>query len=79
VIEYRAVGPYSAWKTGLTAYRVNVNGEQYRCDSCNQLESEALNWWGFIRQGGNEIITDVTFAGVRIKHLGGGRVALSIG
>ena len=79
VIEYREVGPYSSWKTGLTAYRVDVNGSQYRCDSCNQLESEALNWWGFIRQGGSEIITDVVHQGVRIRSLGGGRVQLSVG
>lgn len=55
-----------------------MNRAAYRCDNCNPLEAEAQNWWGFIRQNGSEFISDVTFAGVRIKHLGGGKFALSI-
>lgn len=77
VIEYRDLGPYSSWKTGLTAYRVNVNAPHYRCDSCDQLESEAKNWWGYIRQAGSEFITDVSYEGIRIRSLGGGRVLIS--
>lgn len=53
VIEYRDVGVFSTWETGLTAHRLNVNAAAYRCDSCDPLEAEALNWRGFIRQGGS--------------------------
>ena len=79
LIEYREAGPYSSWKIGLTVYQPNVNGVRDMCDSCNQLESEALNRWDFIRQGGSEIITDDVHQGVKFRSLVGGGVQLSVG
>jgi hypothetical protein len=56
-----------------------VNAEESRCDACDAFEQDALNWWGFIRQGGKEIITDVTYQGVRIRAGSWGQVILSLG
>lgn len=77
-IEYRERGPYNTWVTGLTAYRLNVNEPNVMRDDLPILEAEALSWWGFIRQGESELITDVTELGFRIASPGDGAVMLSI-
>ena len=77
-IEYRETGPYNTWATGLTAYRLNVNLPYVRRDDLPAVEAEALNWWGFIRQGGVELITDVTEAGIRIRSKGNGEIWLTV-
>ena len=77
-IEYREMGPYNTWATGLTAYRLSVNDPYVRRDDLPILEAEALNWWSFIRQGESELITDVTEAGIRIRSRGNGEIWLSV-
>jgi len=54
VIDYRTDGPMSDLPTewhGITAYNINVNTPQYRCDDCNVplVEYEARNFWRYIK------------------------------
>lgn len=55
VIEYRTDGPFSDLPKevhGITAYHINVNQPQFRCDACENLtieQYEAMNFWRYIR------------------------------
>jgi hypothetical protein len=52
VIEYRTQGEWSTLEDifqGILIYYINVNGEYVRCDRCDQLEIELLNFWRFLR------------------------------
>lgn len=56
VIEYRTDGPYSDLPEefqGITAYHINVNSPQFRCDQgCEDLtieEYDERNFWRYIR------------------------------
>lgn len=54
VIDYRTDGPMSDLPTewhGITAYNINVNTPQYRCDDCNVplIEYEARNFWRYLK------------------------------
>lgn len=82
VIEYRTSGAFSFLPETLTAYHLNVNKPGYRCDSCNQVVAESKNWWGYLRNpskmaGNWKANESRSFAGVKITHLGSGRIRVT--
>jgi hypothetical protein len=83
VIEYRTSGRYSYLPATLTAYHLNINKPGYRCDSCNQVVAESKSWWGYLRDSkklaGNWTANQTrSFSGVKITHLGSGRIRVTI-
>ena len=53
---------------GFTAYRVNVNGEQYRNDMDPTADSR--NFWSYIREAGSPLIrTQVEFQGIKVTRV----------
>lgn len=55
VIEYRTDGPFSTlpeeWH-GITAYTIDVDKPQFRCDACDDItteEYEELNFWRYLK------------------------------
>jgi hypothetical protein len=52
VIEYRSDGEFSELRRelhGIIMYYINMDGENVRCDSCDQIEIEKQNFWRFLR------------------------------
>lgn len=83
-IELRTDGLFTRLKdardinasSALTAYKVNVNAENYRNDS--DPESESKNFWSYIRDAGSVSINKAQYKNLSIYKLGDNQVGLEI-
>ena len=85
IVERRSRGPFAmpcrncrqGQDPGFTAYRVNVNGEQYRNDMDPSADSR--NFWSYIREQGSPLIrTQVEFQGIKVTRLSESFIRLSV-
>lgn len=85
IIERRTRGPFAmpcrncrkSEEPGFTAYRVNVNGEQYRNDM--DPTADGRNFWSYIRDQGSPVIrTSLEFQGIKITKLSESFIRLSV-
>lgn len=61
VIEYRTEGPFSILSPefrGFTAYMIDVDGQYVRCDWCDPLLMESLNYAKYIRNPEEDLVCD---------------------
>jgi hypothetical protein len=86
IVELRADGPYTNFSTctncrlpsgpGFTAYRLNVNGAQYRDDK--DPNSAEKNFWSYIRQDKRAVFdASVEFAGIKLTKTGPKTISIS--
>jgi hypothetical protein len=86
IVELRANGPYTNFSScnnchlpagpGFTAYRLNVNGAQYRDDK--DPNSAEKNFWSYIRQDKRAVFdASVEFAGIKLTKIGPNRISIA--
>jgi hypothetical protein len=86
IVELRANGPYTQLSActqcnlpsgpGFTAYRINVNGLQYRNDA--DPNAAEKNFWSYIRQDKRSVFdASVEFAGIRVTKTGPNKISVS--
>lgn len=66
VVEYRTEGPFSILSPelkGFTAYYMDIAKESIRCDSCEPIRMEQLNFWRYLRNDNEILFCDAAFGG----------------
>lgn len=78
VIERRGPGPYSTLKDSMTVYKLNVNKPSYRCDSCQERDSQ--NWWQYLKEKDGDLFLNraVSYQGVTVSLAGKGKVKITV-